>query len=156
MNPDLISAVLTMISFVSGFASDSPAWFSAFALVATFVLWVLFASLMTIRDRIQALRDLDLMAGRASAGLHSWKLAVLYLLGGVIFIVGYPLDILYNMIVGTVLFRAPPRRGEWTLTARLQRLVRGPAGRNRDIALWMCRYLIEPWDPDHCGMGGKS
>ena len=136
MNLDIMSVVSLLVEF----ASASPIWFSAFALVATFVLWVLFASLMTIRDRIQARRD------------PWWKLALLYLLGGVIFIVGYPVDILYNLIVGSALFREAPRWGEWTLTARLQRLANGPAGRNRDIARWMCQYLIEPWDPGHCAL----
>lgn len=111
--------------------------------LATVVLEIMFASLMSIRDRI--------VEERAGAAAW-WRLALLYSFGIPILVIGYPLDILYNLTAGSLMFKELPRRGEWTLTSRLQRLVNGPHGWRRDRARWICHNLVEPWDREHCRM----
>jgi hypothetical protein len=98
------------------------------------LFWALFANLMRIRDRH--------LAGKASTGTK--------IIGYAILIVGYPIDIIYNLTYGTIMFWSMPRKGEWTLTARMQRLVHRHDWRG-SIARFICRYLVEPWDPGHCG-----
>jgi hypothetical protein len=63
---------------------------------------------------------------------------------------GLLVDVAYNATVGWLLFKTPPQ--EWTLTERLRKLVAGPRGKDRTRAVWMCQHLIEPWDPNHCGL----
>jgi len=69
---------------------------------------------------------------------------------------GYPIlargvlmDVLYNVVVGTVIFVDVPR--EWMFTSRLQRYIRAGGWRGK-VAYWMCHRLLNAYDPDgnHC------
>jgi len=102
----------------------------------TVLFWLLFVNLMRIRDRY--------LKGKASLGTR--------VLGYLILFVGYPLDVIYNLTYGTLMFWSLPRRGEWTLTKRLQRLVHDEGWRGAE-ARFICRYIVEPWalDEEHCG-----
>lgn len=70
-------------------------------------------------------------------------------------ILGYPwlafglvLDILFNAIVGSLVFLELPR--EWLFTARVSRWNNEP-GRRGDIARWFCNELLDPFDAGgHC------
>lgn len=68
-------------------------------------------------------------------------------------IIGYFQDIVYNYTVGSLLFWSWPSAGDHTLTARLQRLIKaGPAvGWRYHLAYWICKYLLHPFDDNHCG-----
>ncbi len=68
--------------------------------------------------------------------------------------VGVIADFLYNIVIGTVLFLEPPR--EWLLTARLKRHL-GEDGYKGNLARWLCRHLLDPFDPKgtHCGQKPK-
>lgn len=68
--------------------------------------------------------------------------------------VGVLADFLYNIVVGTVIFLEPPR--EWLLTARLKRHL-GEDGYKGNLARWLCRHLLDPFDPKgtHCGQKPK-
>lgn len=68
--------------------------------------------------------------------------------------VGVLADFLYNIVIGTVLFLEPPR--EWLLTARLKRHL-GEDGYKGNLARWLCRHLLDPFDPKgtHCGQKPK-
>lgn len=68
--------------------------------------------------------------------------------------VGYIGDILFNIIFGTVLFLELPHYKRLTLTARMQRLLITDGGWRFKIAYFICRKLLEPWDPNHCGLRG--
>ncbi len=66
-----------------------------------------------------------------------------------ILIVGYVLDILFNLIVGTVLFLELPR--EFVFTSRLSRHL-SSNGYKFKVAIWICKNLLDPFDPSggHC------
>jgi hypothetical protein len=104
--------------------------------LATFIIWMLFATLMAMRDREEL--------GRLPK--------ILYILGKyVILPVGAIVDILYNWTFACVLFLDLPH--ELMLTARLERYLHDlkywGTWRSR-LALWFCKYMIEPHDPGHC------
>jgi len=72
-------------------------------------------------------------------------------------ILGYPwlaiglvADVLFNVIVGSLLFLEPPR--ELLFTSRVSRLNDSNSWRGK-LARWFCRELLDPFDPDsdgHC------
>lgn len=66
-------------------------------------------------------------------------------------VVGVFLDVLVNLTVASVVFRAWPR--EWLVTDRLQRYLKDEyhsqrwRGRRAD---WWCTNVLHPIDDDHC------
>jgi hypothetical protein len=60
------------------------------------------------------------------------------------------LDAFYNISWATLFFVDFPH--EWMLTARLKRYIAGPDNWRRKVALWVCHYLLNPYDPSghHC------
>lgn len=64
--------------------------------------------------------------------------------------VGVIADFLYNVVIGTVLFLELPQ--EYLLTKRLQRHLERDNWRGA-ISRWLCRHLLDPFDPkgSHCG-----
>lgn len=112
-------------------------------LLATFFLWFLFATLMRLRDK------------REKFLKRSWQWWMISLVGYPLLVVGYPYDVAYNLTYGTLMFWQLPRRWEWTFTSRLQRLVHDRKTWRGAEARWLCRYLVEPWDADHCGQGKR-
>lgn len=63
--------------------------------------------------------------------------------------IGITADFLTNVVIGTVLFLELPR--EYLLTIRLDRLLERDDFRGA-IARWLCRYMLDPFDPKgrHC------
>lgn len=119
---------------------------AAVVFVATFVLWFLFAHLMILRDFLE------------QKAKGKWYYYPLKAAGYILFAVGYAYDVVYNQIIGTIIFLDWPR--EATLTARLQRYLHEDVyggtemipGWRYQLAMWTCKHLIEPWDPDHCDL----
>lgn len=111
---------------------------AAHLLVWTFGLWWYYRAAMWLKARRTRLRD---------------RSPALYYLGGAVVALGLVLDVLYNVVAGTILFLDPPR--ELTFTARLKRYRRGDrpvtSWRYR-LATWICRELLNPHDPsgEHC------
>lgn len=66
-------------------------------------------------------------------------------LGYPIFVVGWALDFLGNMLPTSMLFLSLPR--ELLITARLQRYADGPDSWRRRLALWFASNLLDPFDP---------
>ena len=64
--------------------------------------------------------------------------------------IGVISDFLYNITIGTVLFLELPR--EYLLTKRLKRHLNDDDFQG-SIARWLCRHLLDPFDPKgtHCG-----
>lgn len=104
-------------------------------LLVTFLFWFLYATVMRIRDKVQA----DPNGNK-----------LLKIVGYAFLLIGYPYDVIYNYTYGSVVFWQFPRRGEYTFTARLKRTITLNTWRG-DIARFICRYLVEPWDAGHCG-----
>lgn len=64
--------------------------------------------------------------------------------------VGYPLDVVVNMTIASVLFWGRPR--ELTVSDRLDRYLHGDATDWRyAVAFWIDDHLIDPVDEDHVG-----
>lgn len=64
-------------------------------------------------------------------------------------IVGVLSDVLFNMVIGTVVYVELPR--ELLFTARCNRHI-GEEGWRGDVARWFCRNFMDPFDPagNHC------
>ena len=88
-------------------------------------------------------------------------------------LIGYIGDILFSIIYGTVWFWQLPyivseeqaiidgTKSNWhnrlTFTHRLKRILRGqtdiePEDFRYKTALFICKKMLEPWDPNHCGL----
>jgi len=75
-------------------------------------------------------------------------------------IIGWPVviafflcDMAYNITYGTILFWQWPNYKRLTLTARLTYILRtAPDSWRGKIAMFMCKYMIEPWDAGHCDL----
>lgn len=106
---------------------------------ASFLLWVLFASLMTMKAKHEQ--------GNLSR--------IAYLFGYYILLpIGALVDAFYNWTFAIILFGFDLPE-EVMLTSRLQRYIHEDKWAwswQRTLALWLCQYLIEPWDYDHCSM----
>jgi len=72
-------------------------------------------------------------------------------------IVFYIVDVVYNYTIGSLIFWQLPRRGNHTLTERLTWMLHNTGGWRWDLAYFICKYFISPWDYNHCGLGlGKN
>ena len=67
-------------------------------------------------------------------------------------IVGWLMDWLANVLIATVVFAELPQAWNELVTDRLSRYVKGPMGRQRTKALWVCTHLLDVFDPTgaHC------
>lgn len=65
---------------------------------------------------------------------------------------GWLMDWLANVLIASIVFAELPRRWNELVTDRLSRYVRGPMGRRRTRALWVCSNLLDYFDPTgtHC------
>lgn len=109
-------------------------------LLCTFVFWFLYATIMRVIQK------------RSEQQKGGLKWLAWTVLGYALLSVGFPYDVVYNYTWGSLVFWQFPRSGEWTFTQRLQRLVKDTGWRSV-LARLTCRYLVEPWDAYHCGMG---
>lgn len=121
--------------------------FLLFGLEFLFVLWVLYANLVTLKNKLEG-------------KIPGWLEKPLGLFLGVPFII---LDVIFNIVYGSVLFLKLPdfRNRHWkympTFTERCRDvLIREHLRENRSwrykLAHLICHYMLEPWDPNHCGL----
>ena len=70
----------------------------------------------------------------------------------VIALVGYVVDVVFNLVYGSIIFMEWPK--QWTLSKRLRELlIRMPKSSYKwKVAYFMCTKMIEPWDWNHCGL----
>jgi hypothetical protein len=97
--------------------------------ILTLVSWLFYVALMNLK--------------RVRNDLHPFAKFNTYLLLGV----GFPLDVVLNAVVGSMLFLESPK--EWLLTSRLQRHKR-QGGWRGDVSRWMCEHLLNQFDSGHC------
>ena len=116
-----------------------------FVIASHFALWLLWIMAAGVIERYKK---------RPFTGLKL-RLAQVFL--GFFWVV----DVYVNLAASTVLFlQLPPvgpldelweRKYRLTLTHRLKyNITQG--GWRGNLALWMCRYLVDPWQPGHCGL----
>ena len=62
-------------------------------------------------------------------------------------------DVVFNVTYGSIVFMQWPHWKRLTLTARLKYILHyQKMGWRWKLADKVCRRLIEPWDPNHCGL----
>lgn len=73
-----------------------------------------------------------------------------------LFVVALLLDVLFNLIIGTLYYRELPKifmlkfwKGEWLFTARCQRHLKGSGTKLRK-AQFVCATLLDPFETGHC------
>lgn len=118
--------------------------FIKFGVFSFIGLWILFANLVTIKNKYE-----DTMP---MWGQHLFRYFV-----ALPFII---LDVLFNIVYGTVMFlRLPRGRGwkGWTFTERCSLILEEEwSSENKSwrfkLALFICHYMLEPWDYNHCGL----
>jgi len=105
-------------------------------LIASLLLWVFFIAAAKVKGDATRLNQLN-------------PIEQLFVFIFVVF------DVIYNVVYGTILFlQLPPfGKGEKTLTFRLKTILRKePDSWRGKLALFMCKYMIEPWDVGHCSL----
>lgn len=94
-----------------------------------------------------------------------WQWWAISLLGYPIALFTFVYDVIFQHTVACLLFWGPPRqrktgkglsKWEWTLTSRLKRLLKQDKGWRRKLALFTCTKLVEPSDPNHCGLQNRT
>jgi len=126
-----------------------PLW----VLILSFVFWALFASAATLYWK------------RMKYDKSEWQWWAYSIPGYPIALFTWVYDVAFNLTVANLIFWAFPRRRkqgkglnrlEWTLTARMKRLLKQDNGWRSWLARFICTKLVEPWDPNHCGLATRS
>ena len=96
------------------------------------VSWILYLAVMKLKEQRKNMR----WFAKANAIL--------------LLAVAYPIDVLLNAMVGSLIFLEPPR--ELVLTSRLKRHKAANFGWRAVLANWICERLLNQFDPDgrHC------
>ena len=84
---------------------------------------------------------LAVMNFKAQRHVLHWVVKVMAV---IILAVGYVLDLILTMVVGTVVFLSLPKWNEWTFTARLKRH-RADGGWRGKVAAWICEEMLNPF-----------
>lgn len=74
-----------------------------------------------------------------------------YVLAAPFAVVGLALDVLGNFTLCWILFLDRPR--QWTITSRLKGYIAQGRGWRHDVACWICRNALDPFDAQggaHC------
>lgn len=109
---------------------------------ATIILWLFFIITSKVADGAQSRDDLNLIQK--------------------VFVFAFVVvDVLYNYTFGSILFWEIADNDRKTLTARLKHILHSGFYKKYEwrfrLALFMCKYMISPWDWNHCGLGfGKK
>jgi hypothetical protein len=76
--------------------------------------------------------------------------AVIKTLSFPIVVTGFVMDVLANIFIATIVFLEPPR--EWLVTDRLIRYNKYDIGWRNKLAEWICKNLLDVFDPTgyHC------
>lgn len=110
-------------------------------LIATFILWFMFVNVMFVKNTLlEKYQD-------------GWQRKLIYIIGGPFFVVGYLYDVIFNITYGTLMFLQLPKADALTLSTRMKNLIKNePDSWRGKFAIFICKYLVEPWDPNHCGL----
>lgn len=112
---------------------------------ATLLLWFLFINVMYLKSKVDKMP----MIIKVPA----------YIFGGLAFL----FDVLFNVVYGTIFaVELPDFKGAHvkylpTFSERLKDILQGKGkapvyGIRWKMAYFMCKYMIEPWDKNHCGL----
>lgn len=65
-----------------------------------------------------------------------------------LFTIGYPLDLLFNLFASLVIFQWRPMG--WLFTGTLKYWIASDDERRAATAAWICEHKLDPFDPGHC------
>lgn len=101
-------------------------------LVSTLFTWLLYLAVMSLK--------------RARGELHG----PIKVIGYAIAFIGVVIDVIYNVIIGSIIFFEIPK--ELLFTARCDRHIPQKTWRG-SLARWICKYMLDPFDKGgkHCG-----
>ena len=104
---------------------------------ATFLLWIFFINVIALKEKFIDGKDFGIFQ------------TPIYLIG-LIFVF---CDAAYSQTYGSVVLWRLPSTKRWLFTTRLKyTLANEPVESKRWwVAVFYCRYLLEPWDFGHCG-----
>ena len=106
----------------------------AFVYVVFYGTWIFYIAFMGITKHQRTLRD---KMGITWYGLYPIAgIAVMF-------------DILFNWTIGTLYFFELPR--EFLFTTRCNRHINSDDEGKKARAEWVCKYLLDPYDENHCG-----
>jgi hypothetical protein len=108
-------------------------WLAPLAFYGLFLMtWVMYLAIMKLAEHKDS--------------LHPFAKFNAYLL---LFVVGYPLDALLNLLVCAVFLRIPR---DWLLTGTLKRTIATDDGWRCATSAWICEHLLNQFDPKgrHC------
>jgi len=96
---------------------------------STFLFYAAFMGIKTNKDLLKS------KLGVIWYGLYPW------------FILAMVMDVLFNWTIGTLYYREFPK--EFLFTARSSRHLKGE-GVQKELAEFVCSYLLDPFDRGHC------
>lgn len=97
------------------------------------VTWIFYVAIMHLKMKLPTMSPV--------AKFHAYL---------ALFLFGYPLDVIANVIVSLLAFQRPPKN--WLLTGTLKWWIASPDKRRAKWAGYICRDLLNPFDPSgkHC------
>lgn len=105
------------------------------ALALTFVLYVFYLAYCTLR----------LARDNGKLEMTPW---IVRALAWAVLITGLVLDVLFNITIGTLMFREMPER-PLTFTARCKKHLEA-GGFRGELARWVCDGWLNPFEAGHC------
>lgn len=99
-----------------------------------FGTWIFYIAFMGIKDNAPMLK--------AKLGIVWYGLLPF-------FIIALAFDVLFNWTIGTLYFFEIPR--EFLFTSRCNRHINGDDEGRKAKAEQVCKYLLDPFDENHCG-----
>lgn len=95
--------------------------------------WVFYVAVMGFKDKLAVMSPV--------ARFHAYA---------ALFLFGYPLDVIANVIVSALAFQRLPKH--WLLTGTLKYWIAADDERRAKWAGYLCRDLLNPFDPSgrHC------
>lgn len=99
-------------------------------LYSAYVLWVLYLAVMNLLRVHQA--------GKLSK--------LVYRLAMPLLVIALTVDVLFNLVFGTIGFLQLPHYKRLTLSARMDDLIKNGSGWRKRNAIWFVAHLLEPFD----------
>jgi hypothetical protein len=94
------------------------------------VTWMAYIAIMSLKDKLGQLDKFS----RFNAYV-------------MLFTIGYPLDLMFNIVASVVIFQRPPKAPLFTGT--LKYWINTDGWRSK-VATWICTHKLDPFDPGHC------
>lgn len=106
--------------------------FISLGLISFLALWIGFVNVMTWKHNKHK--------------IPQWLQYLLWPIAAAV----YCLDVVFNWAFASIIYFELPR--EPTLSERMRRHIITRDDWRFKLSVWTCKYLVEPWDWNHCGL----